>query len=381
MTGPSANSRSLGSASTLRVPAWLWIGLSCLVVAGCAEAPDLGERAVGEVYRGELLRIMVPFGPGGGSDTWARLIAPHLQRHLPEGARIQVVNVPGATSVAGANEYALRTRPDGRTIFVSAGSTFFVYLLGEPMVRYEFRDLEPLLASPSGGVVFVRPDLGVSSPRELSRVGERLLYGGISATGNDLLPLLAFEILGLEVTPILGYTSKGATRIAFQQGETNIEYQTTPAYLTNVVPLVEAGEAVPLFSFGMVDGQGQVIPDPAAPDLPTVADAYRAIHGRAPSGAAWEAYVAVLAAGVTMQKVLWIRQEAPASAVAELREAIADLIEDPAFLEPARRQLGDYPFLLADEIDEALRAGVGMSPEALEWLKDFLRERFQVDRI
>ena len=185
------------------------------------------------------------------------MVMPHLQRLLGSEASIQVINIPGASSVAGANVFALRRRPDGRTALVSSQSTFLGYMLGEPMVRYDFADFAPILASPGGGVVFARPDVGARTAADLGNASARLVYGGISAAGMDLLPILTFELLGLDVQSILGYSTKGATRLAFEQGETNVEYQTMPAYLTNVVPMVERGDAIPLYSFGILDENGE----------------------------------------------------------------------------------------------------------------------------
>jgi hypothetical protein len=325
--------------------------------------------------------VIVPFGPGGGTDTWARLVAPFLQRELGPGSSVQIINIAGATSIAGANDFALRRRPDGRTALVSAGSTFFAYLLGEPMVRYDYREMRAIVSSPAGGVVFVRPELGITSAAGLREIRERLIYGGISAAGNDLLALLAFELLELDFLPVLGYGSKGATRIAFQQGETNIEYQTSPAYRSSVVPLVEQGLAVPLFSFGLLDEKGEVVRDPLTPDLPTVFEVYRLLNGSDPSGPAREAYRSMLAAGIEMQKSIWMHGDAPDAAVEALRAAARRVIADPEFRAQVSRRMGDYPFYVGEEVEELFRVAVDIPPEATVWLTELLRTRYGLDRL
>lgn len=339
----------------------------------------LAGRSAEDFYDGVRLDIIVPFGLGGGTDTWARMIAPYLQRELGQGSSIQIINIPGASSIAGANDFAVRRSRGGRTALVSAGSTFFAYLLGEPMVQYDFRDFTAILSSPVGGVVFIRPEMGIHRPVDLLQPRERLVYGGIAASGNDLLPLLAFELLGLEVLPVLGYGSKGSTRIAFEQGETNIEYQTAPAYRSNVVPLVDEGLAVPLFSFGLMDARGEVVRDPVVPDLPTLVEFYEQMHGSPPSGPAWEAYRAALIAGIEMQKVLWLHGEAPPQAAEALRRAAARVVQDPEFLATLARRMGDYPFYVGDEVEQLFREAVDISPETLAWLHDLLRDRFGID--
>jgi len=366
------------------VPAGLRVsglGLLLLLATACSPDSDLSQRTADDFYHGQRLDIIVPFGPGGGTDTWARLVAPYLQRELGPGSSVQIINIAGATSVAGSNDFAIRRRRDGRTALISAGSTFFAYLLGEPMVRFEFRDFAAILSSPAGGVVFVRPELGIRGAADLRGLDQRLIYGGIAVAGNDLVPLLAFELLGLDILPVLGYGSKGSTRIAFEQGETNIEYQTAPAYRSNVTPLVEQGLAVPLFSFGVMDEDGEVGRDPVVPDLPTVLEFYRELHGHDPAGPAWEAYRAALAAGIEMQKVLWLHQEAPEAAVEALRAAARRVVANPEFRAEASRRMGDYPFYVGDDVERLFRAAVDVPPEAMEWLHELLRTRYGIDRL
>ena len=62
---------------------------------------------------GATLRWIVTSAPGGGYDTYSRLLEPHLEREL--GARIQIENRPGAGGIVGA--MAIRDAPaDGRTL-------------------------------------------------------------------------------------------------------------------------------------------------------------------------------------------------------------------------------------------------------------------------
>src|SRR5258706_5661380 len=66
------------------------------------------------LFKGKTITYIVATGPGGGYDSYGRLIARYLQKHLP-GSRVIVRNVPGAGHIVGANMiYA--AKPDGLTI-------------------------------------------------------------------------------------------------------------------------------------------------------------------------------------------------------------------------------------------------------------------------
>ena len=65
-------------------------------------------------FAGRTMTYVVPTGPGGGYDTYARLIGRHLERHLG-GARVVIRNVPGAAHLIGVDEI-YRAPADGLTI-------------------------------------------------------------------------------------------------------------------------------------------------------------------------------------------------------------------------------------------------------------------------
>lgn len=348
-------------------------GLSTAVLVAACQP---GGNADGP-YDRDRIEIVVPFREGGGSDTWGRAIAPFLQRHLGHGVRVRVVNVLGASGIQGGNEFALRRKPDGRSLFVSSGSNTLPFLLGERAVRYDFADFTGVMGSPAGGVVYISPSTGVTDITSLCGAS-RLIYGGISPTGLDMVPLLAFELLGLDVIPILGYQGKGAARLAFEQGETTIDYQTSPAYLANVVPLVDDGVAIPLFSFGAMDDDGTVMRDPVFPDLPSAREAIEICRGEDPSGVEWEAFRAVLAAGFAAQKGLWVHRDAPPERIAALRAAADALIRDQEFLDLTADLLGGYQLYVGETVDRKLEATLAIPPAARAWLIDLLRRKFDV---
>ena len=116
--------------------------------------------AAAQDLSGKTVEFVIPFSESGGSAAWANFFAPLLREHLPGNPTTVVRYRPGAGSTAGANWFQEQTTDDGTLIFGSSGSTQFPYLLGDPRVRYEYRDWQPVLASGTGGVVYLPPDLG-----------------------------------------------------------------------------------------------------------------------------------------------------------------------------------------------------------------------------
>ncbi len=79
--------------------AYAAIGLMALVCAGSAAQAD---DEVAAFYAGKTVHMMVGTSPGGGVDLIGRLVARHLQNHIPGKPTIVVQNVPGA----GGNQMA-----------------------------------------------------------------------------------------------------------------------------------------------------------------------------------------------------------------------------------------------------------------------------------
>jgi hypothetical protein len=117
--------------------------------------------------------------------------------------------------------------------------------MGDPRVRYDYRAWSVLMASPTGGVLYVRPELGVRGPADLAKLqaAQGLKFGSQGPTSLDVVPTLAFELMNLNVQIVFGMQGRGPGRLAFERGETPIDYQTSSAYTSQVLPLVREGKA------------------------------------------------------------------------------------------------------------------------------------------
>jgi tripartite-type tricarboxylate transporter receptor subunit TctC len=354
------------------------IGVWFLGVVAALAWGARGTAEAAEFYAGKTIEVTVPFKEGGGSDVWIRVLAPYLQKHIAGNPRILVRNVPGGEAIHGMNQYALRAKADGLNLVTTSATNYFHALLGVKAVQYDFAKFKPLVVNAVGGAIYAAPALGVRAASELPNVKGKLVYAGISATALDLVPILAFELLGLEVKTVLGYEGRGAGRLAFERGESNIDYQTTPAYLASVVPLIKEGKALPLMSFGLVTESGDVVRDPALPDLPTVEEAYEKIYGKKPAGALWEAYKAFNMAGFSVQKILWNKAESPADSIKAVLEAVDRLQKDAEFQEKAKKVLGGYPVLRGDKLEPAIQRAFRLPPTAHTFVRDFLEKKFSV---
>ena len=108
--------------------------LLCLVHS----SPAWGQS---DFYAGRTVSILVGSGPGGLTDTSARLIARYLERHIPGEPSVIVQNMPGGGSVTMAN-HVFRSAPrDGTVMGYPSPGMITAELLEPNRAKYEGRRL------------------------------------------------------------------------------------------------------------------------------------------------------------------------------------------------------------------------------------------------
>lgn len=346
-----------------------------------AAAAVFSSSAIAADFSGENIEFIIPFSEGGGSDKWARFYAPLLSEALPGNPSVIVKNMPGAGSTKGANFFAERARPDGLTILGTSGSTQFPYLLGDPRVRFDYADWNVVLASATGGVAYLPADLGAQWAENPKAViaNTNFIYGSQGATRLDLVPQLAFELLGMKVDVVFGLKGRGDGRLMFERGEANIDYQTSSSFLSKVMPLVEEGKAVPIMTWGALDDDGNIVRDPTFPDIPSFKEVYTSIKGEEPSGEAWDAWKAFFVAGFPAQKMVFLPKGTDQDVIDTYSAAFEAITKRPDFAEIAKDRLGVYPQVTGARAEKFKKAGTVVNPTAIAWVKNWLKERYGVE--
>lgn len=352
------------------------------VAASFALTTTAHAEAHGIDLSGKTVEFVIPFSESGGSAKWANFYAPLLSEALPGNPTVVVKYMPGAGSTKGANWFQDQDYADseGTVIFGSSGSTQFPYLLGDPRVRYEYADWNVVLASGTGGVAFLPPDIAAKMDG-LDATGLQdtdFIWGSQGATRLDLVPLLAWKMLGMSVEPVFGIEGRGDGRLMFERGEANIDYQTSSSYLQGVVPLVEGGSAVPMMTWGALDEDGNIVRDPTFPDMPSFKEVCEATPVCPTEGEVWEAWKAFFIAGFPAQKMVFLPKGAPQAAIDTYTQAFNDIIARPDFAEISAAELGDYPQMTGKAAKTTLDLGTNVPDDAKAYVKTWLMEDYGV---
>ncbi len=354
------------------------VALSLVAAAAMTTGAAAGGHGID--LTGKTVEWVIPFSETGGSAKWANFYAPLLSEALPGQPTVVVKFMPGAGSTKGANWFQDQEFKDGTVIFGSSGSTQFPYLLGDPRVKYEYGDWNVVLASGTGGVAYLPPELASKMDGLDASLlqGEDFIYGSQGATRLDLVPLLAWEMLGLQVEPVFGIKGRGDGRLMFERGEANIDYQTSSSYLSGVTPLVEAGTAVPMMSWGALDDDGNIVRDPTFPDMPTFKEVCEATAGCETSGEQWDAWKAFFIAGFPAQKMVFLPKGASNDAIVSYTAAFEAIKARADFAEISAGRLGAYPQMTGEAAKKALQSGTDVPEAAKTFVVNWLEERYGV---
>src|ERR1700730_12999884 len=193
-------------------------------------APPMAAHAdaVADFYRDKTVNLVVGYGPGGGYDLCARLIARYIVLCFPGHPTGVVQNVRAAGSQRATNYLYAVAPNDGATIGAFARDMPLLAILGNISgVRFDPRKFIWLGSSSNfendAYLLMVRADAPAKSVAEARRPGGPPLVLGSTAegsTGSDV-PMLLRDTLGLNLKLVAGYPDNGAIFLAVDRGELN----------------------------------------------------------------------------------------------------------------------------------------------------------------
>ena len=326
-------------------------------------------------YSGKTVTIWIPFKAGGGTDAWARAIGPAFSKNLPGNPKVIVQNVTEGGILGASNKYFSQhsNDKDGLVVFGTSGSVQLPYLFRDERVRYDYKNMIPVFGSGTGGVVYIRKDMGINNIiKDFKKLkSTSLVFGSQGVNSLDAIPALAFDMLGLDVNVVYGMKGRKVGRAAILRGETTIDYQTTASYLKHVKPLVEKGEMVAVMTWGApVDGK--VARDPNFPDLPSFPEVYEAVTGNKFSGTEAKSWTALFYAGFATQKYVMLPKSAKRDVVKAWQDAAAAIVNDPEAMKVLNKKLGKYDQVTGSKsLKSSLKKATSVDSKSAKFLQEW----------
>jgi tripartite-type tricarboxylate transporter receptor subunit TctC len=215
-------------------------------------------------YPDRIIKIVVPFAPGGGTDVVARSLAQEMSKDL--GVTVIIENKPGAGTIIGTQAVAT-AEPDGYTLLMGTFANAVNPGLYAKLPYDQHRDLTAVaLVARSFSIVVVNPKSPIKSITDLIAAAkadpDKLSYGTYgTGTSAHLAGELFKHMANVNLTTV-PYKGSAPAITDLMSGQIQVMFTT----VASAAGLVEAGQ---LRALAVTSAERS----PAFPNLPTVAEA------------------------------------------------------------------------------------------------------------
>ena len=327
----------------------LW---SALATAGCG----IGQEAAAQApfYQGKTIQIVVGFGPGGGYDAYARLIARWMGNHIPGKPIFVVQNMPGAGTRVAANWLYNVAPRDGATLGTIVQSTPVDQVFGEPGIKFDAARFawigNPIV---DNLVSITTRDSGLATMADVKAKGG-LICGSSGAGPTVSFPNTISKLLGTKVQVVAGYPGVSAITLAMERGELNCNGgQAWSSMKATMGNLMSEGKLSVIVQWG-----AEADPDISqtmGTKVPLVQDYAR--------NDAEKAALRLLGSTAALSRPLIGPPDIPTDRIAILRAAFDATMKDASFLAEATKGKMDIKPLSGAEVQKVVEALVKSRPE------------------
>ena len=317
--------------------AWMTACASWALMGSLLMTGNTAHAADEPFYKGKSITFICASDVGGGYDTYSRLIANYLGRHLPGNPSVVVQNMPGAGSIRASNQLYNVVKKDGTFIGMVDQAIYLNQILGTPELKADatkFTWIGRILSN--SAVLFASSSAPVKKAQDLF-TNEMIVAA--SGTASRLNWQVLNNVVGTKFRIISGYKGTSDSRLAMQRGEVHGLSMPWPV-LKN-----EGAEALKNKEINLILQTG-IDKNPELQDLPRMVDLARNDDERK--------LLALFASPSTIGRSVMAPPDLPKERTAELRKAFMDAIHDKALLADVARAKLDLDPMSGEDLQASI---------------------------
>ena len=328
-------------------------GIAMMAGASIAQA-----QTPAEFYKGKQIQMMVYSGAGSTYDTYARLLARHMNRFIPGSPNIIVQNMLGAGGLKLV-DYLNRIAPKDGTVFgtVSRGNPF------DPIMGKKDIDFDPLKLTWIGSMnreIAVALSWGPSPVKTFEdlRKTELLVPGTGAGADSEIIPRAYNNLAGTKFKIVSGYRDTAEATLQIETGELQgVAYWSLSAIQSLKPDWIPTRKINILFHTGATE----------SPDLPGVPRIRTLIKDETDRKA-----LEFLLAREVMGRPFVAPPGIPADRAKVLRDAFNATMTDPEFLKDAARGNVEVNLVTAEEVNTLLKEAAALPSAVIERARQVL---------
>jgi len=325
------------------------------ILSGCDGNGPLttGDHGVSNSFAGTKVTYLVATRPGGGYDTYARLIARYMEKHLG-GADINIRNVPGAGNIVGANQLFVAD-PDGLTIGTFNTGLIYAQLLGRRGVAFDLNSMSWIgKAASDPRVLVLNSKSAIGTIDELRNHKGPILFGSPGqGSAAHTEAMIIGRLLGIDIRVVGGFGGNSA-QLSMLRGEIDAVFG---SYST-LRRFIENGSGMILLHVGGETVFGDTVP--AAQTFATD-DATRTL-------------VSLIEITSKFGRLTAAPPGTKSGTLAVLRDAYASALNDPGLIADAKRLRIPLDPLFGEDVAMGIAQALDQSPANLRVLMSLLED-------
>jgi tripartite-type tricarboxylate transporter receptor subunit TctC len=297
-------------------------------------------QPVADFYRGKTVTLTVGYSAGGGYDTYARILAHHMGRHIPGQPTIVVQNAPGAGSMRAANTIYNVAPKDGTAFGMFGRGIALEPLIGTSPAQFEATKFLWLgSGTEEAAVVVIRAEKGIKTWADM--LTKPFTVGG-EGTGSDpdVYALMLKNVFGVKLRLICVYPGTTEMALAVERGEVDGRASWSWSSLKSLKPDWIAQKKI------NIPVQLNLHKSPDLPDVPLIGDFAKSERERQ--------ILKLVLSRQTMGRPFMAPPGLPTDRAAALRTAFDQTMKDPAFIAEARARGQEVNPVSGQEIEALL---------------------------
>ena len=323
--------------------------IALLSGAGLALAPSFAAAAAPEdFYKGRQMLLIMSADAGGGYGTYANALAPHLAAHIPGRPRITIQFMPGAGGLRAMNYLYSNAPKDGSVIGMVHSGVPFAPLYGMTAANFDPRKVGWIgsVGSPASMCVFWHSSNVKSWQDMLTKPN----VVGSSGAGSQMetFPIMLNKLFGTQTKVISGYKGGNEVYLAMERGEVDGRCGVSVSSVNATRPdwFAQKKVSVPIHI--------ALERSPQFPDVPALVEFAKDERTKQ--------VLEFVLAPTLMDRPLLAPPGVPAERLAVLRAAFHAAVNDPKFLDDAKRQRIDVKEVPGTRIDEVMANAFATPP-------------------
>ena len=336
-----------------------------MLIIGLALVVGASTTVLGEdFFKDKTIHFVVGYSPGGGYDTYTRVIARHFGKHVPGSPVTVVQNRTGAGSLIAANYMYNRAKPNGLTIGIW-NSVFVLYqALGDEKVKLDYRKFG-WLGAPSKGspTCAVMAFTGLKTFDDILKSKTLVKMGASGGSTLDIPRILNKTLVRPVFNVIPGYRGTSTIRLAMQSKELDgvcFEWESMRVTARSMLDAKGDGKLIPFLT-------QTPLAEPEVKGLPLISEVIKGEENLATFNA-W-------AVTREFMRPFALPPGVPKERLEILQKAFKATLEDPEFLAETKKSNLLIEYVSPQEIHRGVNKILSTPPKSKENLLFLIRKK------